>query len=516
MSESKKQTYGKSFFAPSRLKLILVLMLLFSVGLGIRLYDLTDLPLDFHPTRQLFSALKARGMYYQQLHEVPDWQRKMAIQQWKLKVTIEPEVLERLVTFTYRYIGEQLWVARIYSSLFWMVGGIFLFLLARDLISTDGAVIAAAFYLFLPYAVLASRSFQPDPLMVMLILLFWWAVYRWGKNPSWGWTVLAGISGGLAIFIKLVAVFFVIGGGLGALLGSYPLKDLVRNLKVWGMIALGVLPGTVYVAYGVLISGYLTKQFGGRFFPEMLLDPLFYLRWERILELVIGPMALLLGAIGLFFFTTRTSRIFTFSLWSAYVAYGLLFDYYISSHDYYSLPLIPIVGLSLAALADLVFTRLRQVTENHFTLRLAATGILLYGLVAIIWNIRSEMKATDYRPEAIKWAKIGDLLGHQAPVIAITEDYGNRLSYWGWQNSIIWPTYADSQYHTELRGGKQDFEYLFETQARDQAFFLVTKMDELGYQPELKERLFTGFSIYAEGDGYIIFDLNHPFNPDHQ
>lgn len=512
MSENKKSTGDKSFFAPTHIKRIIVLVLLFSLGLVIRLYDITDLPLDFHPTRQLFSALKARGMYYQQLDGVPDWQRRMAIQQWKLKVTVEPEVLERLVAFTYRFTGEQLWISRVYSSLSWLVGGIFLYLLAKSLISIDGAMIAAAFYLFLPYAVTASRSFQPDPLMVMLVLLFWWSIFHWRNRPSWGWTVLAGISGGLAIFIKLTAFFFVTGGAMGALLGSYKLKDLVRNPRVWGLIALGVLPGAIYVVYGIFVSGFLTKQFGGRFFPALLIDPLFYLGWVNTLTSMMGLLILFLGGIGLFFVRSKGSRIFILSLWGAYVVYGLFFDYHISSHDYYSLPLISIVGLSLAPLADLVIIHLRQVTINNLTARLAVKVIMLGALFVLIWNIRNDMKTTDYRPEAARWSGIGALLGHQAPVIALTEDYGSRLEYWGWQNSSIWPTYADLQYHAELRGAKQDFENMFEKQALDQAYFLVTKMDELDYQPFLKERLYTGFSIYAQGDGHIIFDLNRPLS----
>ena len=89
---------NQSFFAP-RWLLILALVLLFVIGLGIRLYDLTDLPLDFHPTRQLLSALKARGMYNQTAPGIPDWQKKMSVQQWKTKSEIEPEVFERLVQF---------------------------------------------------------------------------------------------------------------------------------------------------------------------------------------------------------------------------------------------------------------------------------------------------------------------------------------------------------------------------------------------------------------------------------
>ena len=55
-----------SFFAPRRIVLILWVVLLFGVGIAIRFYDLTDLPLDFNSTRQLHSAVVARGFYYAQ------------------------------------------------------------------------------------------------------------------------------------------------------------------------------------------------------------------------------------------------------------------------------------------------------------------------------------------------------------------------------------------------------------------------------------------------------------------
>src|SRR6266508_1453063 len=158
----------------------IALVLIFAVAVAIRLYDLTDLPLDFHPTRQLLSAIKARGIYYKtQPDGVSTSKLETAIRMAKLKADVEPVVFERLVAFTYRFTGEQLWIARIYSSLFWLIGGVFLFLLVRELVSFEGAIFSTAYYLFFPYAIIASRSFQPDPLMVMLILAFWWMFSRW-------------------------------------------------------------------------------------------------------------------------------------------------------------------------------------------------------------------------------------------------------------------------------------------------------------------------------------------------
>ena len=104
----------------------LVLVVLFGVSLAIRLYDLTDLPLDFHPTRQLVSIIKARGLYYaeRQPDGIPTWQLERGITQANRKADIEPIVFEKLVAFTYRFTGEKIWVARIYASLFWLVGGV--------------------------------------------------------------------------------------------------------------------------------------------------------------------------------------------------------------------------------------------------------------------------------------------------------------------------------------------------------------------------------------------------------
>ncbi|HET9913109.1 MAG TPA: hypothetical protein VFQ13_14535, partial [Anaerolineales bacterium] len=135
-----------SFFS-SRLARTIVLVLIFGAALAIRLYDLTDLPLDFHPTRQLVSIIKARGLYYDTEPEgIPSWEVKMGRRLAKLKADVEPVVFEHLVANTYRFTGEQLWVPRIYASLFWLIGGIFLFLLARDFVSFEGALVSTTYY----------------------------------------------------------------------------------------------------------------------------------------------------------------------------------------------------------------------------------------------------------------------------------------------------------------------------------------------------------------------------------
>ena len=447
--------------------LTFTLLILFGVALAIRVYDITDLPLDFHPTRQLFSAVKARGMYYETLTDVPEAKREFAIQQWKTRVTIEPEILERLAAFIYRYTGEQLWIPRLISAFFWLVGGIFIFLLTRDLVSTDGAVLSLAFYLLVPYGIYASRSFQPDPMMVVLIVAFWWLVYRWTNQPAWQWAILAGLIGGLAIFVKFVAAFFVVGGALGALLGG----DL-----------------------------------SGRFIPSLLSDLFFYAQWQTKAASVAGGIGIMLGLLGIVFIRERVPRMFLLGIWGAYLVFGIYFNYHISTHDYYSLPLIAIVAVSLAPVGDWFFSRLGEAESGW--VRSAVFVILVYGVLSTVWNVRNEMKSVDYRPQEAYWADIGNLLGSGASVVALTEDYGNRLAYWGWQKATIWPSSGDL-YQAQARGNQRNIDRLFAETAAQKSLFLVTDLEDFSRQVELQSHL-AGYPVLVQGDGYLIYDLGHP------
>src|SRR5258708_4436674 len=499
----------RNFFAP-RWFLISTLVFLFGLGLALRLYDLTNLPLDFQPTRQLLSALKTRGSYEQTAPGIPEWQRAMSLQQWRTRAEVEPEIVEHLVAFTWRFTGEQLWVGRIYSSLFWMIGGLFLFFLIRNLVSTDAAVVATGFYLFNPFAVIASRSIQPDPFMVMVIILFWWAFHRWTKRQTWAFAILAGLLAGFAIFIKFVAAFFVIGAALGEALGQSNIRSLLRNRQVWLITLLGALPGAAYLFYGIVLNGFLGKQFSGRFIPALLLSPINYISWASEANMAAGAVMIVLALLGLVIVRDRSLRIHLFGLWGAYILYGLYFDYHIATHDYYQLPFIPLVAISIAPVVAWVMGRLAEITTGRVS-RLTATGVLMYGVLATAWEVRGQIKAVDYRPEAARWAQIGNLLGHGTNVVALTQDYGQRLNYWGWQNAIIWPNSNDIDYH-DLRGTSINSRTSFANVTKGKTYFLVTDFGELDRQSVLKADL-AGLPVFAQGDGFIIYDLRKQTTP---
>jgi hypothetical protein len=375
--------------------------------------------------------------------------------------------------------------------------------------SVDGGVIALAFYTFLPFGVIASRSFQPDPLMVMWIVVAWWAFYRWYKSPGWKAAIFAGLSAGLALLTKNVAVFMLLPAIAAILLVGRGWKDTLRDPQAWSIAGLAALPTVIYTLYA-LWGLELSAQFEGRFFPELLRDPAHYAKWLDEVLKIMSFSTLLLGMLGMFLFKKRDQRAFAIGLWVGYGLYGLLFPYHFLTHSYYHLPLIPIVGLSLAAIADPVFQWIMDLKLSRVS-HLLIYSLLAFGILFQMWNARIEL-FEDFRHEPAYWQEIGEIVGHDTEIVALSQDYSNRVAYYGWINPLNWPGVGHFRYR-ELRGGKPVvFDEWFAEYTQGMDYFLVTRLKELDRQSELAEALYNGYSIYTEGPGYIVFDLKNPLN----
>ena len=213
------------------------------------------------------------------------------------------------------------------------------------------------------------------------------------------------------------------------------------------------------------------------------------------------------GMIGLFIISGR-ARAFLLGIWGAYIVFGLCFNYHISTHGYYSLPLLPIVALSLSPLGSWFLARLAEVDSpfggDAGWVRSTLILILLYGILSTVWDVRNQMKAVDYRPQEQTWAEIGQVL-QDGSTEALTQDYGTRLAYWSWRSADIWPSSGDL-YQASLRGNNRNIDKLFDEVATSKKFFLVTDMDDFKKQPELRARL-ADYPVIAQGEDYLIYDL---------
>lgn len=511
MSESQT-TETVLFLKPTRLVVILLLVLFLLAGIGNRLIDLTDLPLDFSATRQLHSYIMTRGLYYEM--ETPEslgisnYQYKFGITNGRSEPNIEPPVMETTVALTYRLLGqENMLVARILSALFWVIGGIPLFLLARKVTTWNGAFAALVLYLFNPFSVIASRSFQPDPMMVMLIL---WALYFqfvWAEKDTLKNALLAGIFTGISVLVKAPSVFFV-GFSMIAFIIWKGIKPSLKNWRVYLIAALSLLPAILYYGLSATVGGNSGAIFGARWFPNLFTSPKWYLQWLMLARSVVGFWPIVLSLLGFFFIQERKYKLVYFFMWLGYILYGFMFAYHIYTHNYYHLPLIPIIALGFGVIIADLFSRL-EVNTRHWFPRLLLIGLVLFSLGLNVMKSRGDMIGESFRHEAAYWKDLGEKIGSGSRVIALTHDYGYRLSYWGFIQPKLWPTQGDLTVKELI--GSTDPEFLdnFKIRTEGMDYFLVTLINDFKSQKSLSTYLLETYP-YTEGDGYYLFDLNHP------
>ena len=485
----------------------LALLVVFSLGLGVRLYDITDPPLDFHPTRQLRVAMIARGIYFK-MAPAPDPQlRETAIAFARSMGIFEPPILESLVASTYRLLGsELLWISRIFTTLFWLIGGAVLFDLARRMTSLSGATVSVLYYLFLPFSVIASRSFQPDPGMVMGVIVSIYVFYRWAQTRRWRWAITAGVVSGLTVLVKVVAAYLVAGLALALVIYVLGVRKGLKSPQVWTIAALMVAPPLMY--YGFILQGRSSDYFLNWTvaLAPLLLDPAFYVRWLIHLGDLMGLTVLLLALVGVLI-SRPLNRAVLLGLWLGYSVYGMTLPYQITTHSYYNLQLVPIVAISLAPVAERLIAPL---VAQKITWQFIFAGVALAFLAFSIWSSVYQMDAQDFRDVPSSWERISSALPDDGKIIAVTQDYGYPLMYYGGKKVDLWPDNAERTL-TGLRGkGGQDVLQEFKERTAGKSYFLITDFEQLENQPTLNELLHAQYPLYAQEDGYTLYDLEHP------
>lgn len=483
----------------NRFLFLSLLILIFLAALAIRLYDLTDEPLEIHLVRQLRSLLVSRSLYQGEgLGDNP---------------LIEPPILEMVSAFFYNLAGEEIpWVQRIISITFWMLGGLALFDLGKTISTRFGALISIVYYFFLPFSILYSRLMMPDPMMTASTILAIWSLVRWEMRRTTGWAIATGLITGYAILSKSVAGFILLPVFVFFSLGLTPIKKLVKDTQIWTIIGLAALPSVVYYIYGIFFLGTLGEQFANRFFLNLLTDPAHYVRWINLIDQRLGLGIVMFAIIGIALTKEKKYKQLLVGWLLGYVIYGLVFPYHIWTHDYYQLPLVPIISIGLAPLgaAAYQFAREHRVTTQASVI-LISIALLLF-IIPNMWNVRVELAQEDFRQEAENYLPIEDALADHLDeeIIALSGDYGYRLNYFTRLDVDSWPIGADFRLK-ELSGSGFNFEEYWSDTADRYRFFIILSPKELADQPNLADML-SQYAIFNEVGGVVIYDLEQPLD----
>jgi hypothetical protein len=511
-----------------------VLILVFATAIGVRLYHITDPLLEFHVARQYRSAVIARALYLPYDTSMPEWAREIAVLNAD-QGALEPPIIEHLAVYGYRLArGEHLWIGRLIAIIGWLLGGVAIWLIGRQILSAAGSLWAVIVYLLAPYGVLASRSFQPDALMTGVTAVAVLQIVRFGSGGATRDLFAAIMATAIAALIKPMSLFFTIGCFLAvawpAQRSAGPSTMAAGRPRLlawagWAFLLLSIGPTAAYYAYGLFVTGEMHAETGGRFLPQLLGSRFFWSGWWTTAQTVSDAWVWLIAAVGALTAKPGLPRRLFAGLWGGYLLLGVAFTYHFATHDYYHLPVL----IALALGSGAAVTRIEEAAArlpHRGTVTAGAALVML--LMAAVWLQQSAntLRALDRSADLAIYQRIGDLLQHSAHTIMLADDYGMPVRYHGHVTGPSWPSAgdlsaaqlgagagaaADSAWSSDAGSAEQRYDRFYRPHAPE--YFLITDFKSFREQPDLQRFLDATFQRLAEDDGFLIYDLRQKDRP---
>ena len=237
-----------------------------------------------------------------------------------------------VLPFTFLGLEDFFALSRLATIAYWFLGALAL----ADILRRQFDLLTSAFglglFLLLPYSVMVSRAFFPEPFMISFLLLTCWSLMRWRSDMD---LLAIGFSATLyttTIFIKPYALPILVGGIAGYAIWRFGLKKAVLSWPILTSFGLGSLLCLIY---------YTSKPVNSRIaaewvIPELAFTSFFYLGWYDQLKATVGFPLVLLGLLGALWFRGKNG--FPGMVWGllfGYAFYCFTFTRTIATHHYY-------------------------------------------------------------------------------------------------------------------------------------------------------------------------------------
>lgn len=442
----------KSYLGPHYWLLILLLL----IGLCVRLPGATDWPMPFHPMLQYENALDIKYM-------VLDRKRG---EQTELDKQWMAGFASRMkgISFFAPLVNSESdpWLGGVWNTVSWVLGAIILHTVAaKTICSPFGALVAVGFYLFHPFAIVVSRSLQHEAGMLFGMLLAWLCLLIKDPMRSWVNAILVGITAGILLLLKAgVALIPLSAVYLGYCVTRHGWRGTLLSPQFYVIALLLFLPSYLWVKY--ILGMNETHQL--KWF--LLLDSNWYITTWQHMAKVIGIVPMLVF-VGVSVWKVVQRDWFWICAFAGCVAYVFFFNYACMTHDYYLLPLFPMIALAWGKLAQWLIYRCKHLTpqpgeagtrEHGFwqyrRLLPNLVSIMLIAITSTFGSISVSMLTSGpYRPLETTCKQLGDQLGIGTKVIALTNDYAMSLRYFSGLHAEWWPTAGDLWYEG-LAGGR--------------------------------------------------------------
>jgi hypothetical protein len=215
---------------------------------------------------------------------------------------------------------------------------------------------------------------------------------------------------------------------------------------------------------------------------------------QRQAYLALVPLAA--GLAGVLVARAGLPRATLVGLGVGYVAFAFTFTSHVASHPYYSLPLIPILALSIGSFAGFLDERLERRRAARATL--LAFFALAVGVVAY----KAHVVVTPPAPaqQIAQYQRIGRVTRHTTRALYVDVRLRSPISYWGWMVGHYWYPPTPSR---DLPLYGDPFPAWVDPA---DVSFLIVDLVELSTEPRL--RAFTrDLPLVERTSDFAIFDL---------
>jgi hypothetical protein len=477
---------------------------LLALAMGVRLVGLEPEP----PCPTLTGAsLAARSIYFRLASSAtPEW-RKAIVDDYMAQATRPaPLVVESIAACAFVAAGrESVWLSRVLSIVYWVVGGAFVMVVGRRLTTPSGGLLAGAVFLFLPWGIVQSRSFQPSPFAVMCLAGSLLAILRFDERPSGRRLLVAALGTALAVFVRLMTGLFLGFVFLALWARRHGIVNGLRRREVWTYATLALAPAVAYYLFGLFTDPLLVRRAQLSFAWNLYFQESFWLSWGGMIASTVTSVVFAGALVAVWGLPAGQPRVTVLAMWLAYAAYGLIFNFHIATHPYYQTMALPMLALSLAALG-------RPLERAPALVRgVAVAGVVAACLLSGPGRRTFSEPADPGRIE--EYRTIGEMVGHSARVVMLTECWSLPLRYYGEVSGRYWPTQAEIDVYRPLgERGIADVEPAtrLESLAREMGgadYFVVTDLAELDRQPALRGLLDERHRLLSRSARSAVYDL---------
>ncbi|HEX3014886.1 MAG TPA: glycosyltransferase family 39 protein [Desulfobacteria bacterium] len=307
---------------------------IFALGIGLRLYGITNPLLDNHAWRQVDTAsMAANFLQYGFWPLLPQLNYDGPPPNF---AELEFPLPALLTTGLWSLFGQHDIIARGVAVVFSAATLWLIYLTGKLLFDRNSGLLAMAFFAVNPLAIYYGRTVMPESSMIFFMTAAIYLTLLWHQSGQ-RWALWLGAAAlALAGLAKLPGLMIVAPIGV-ILLKRYGWKAFVR-WQVWLFLLIGLGLPFVYYALAHLytstrfLSGIVNGQMTTQYFAWD------YLR-ERLGAMVTGYL-LITGLAALCLRRTRAGNLFIFTWLGVLLLYTIVFGARIQL-EYYLLPLIP-------------------------------------------------------------------------------------------------------------------------------------------------------------------------------